>query len=325
MLTNDALNYLVGMLRNEGIRTDAVDTTWFKRELEHVEANAYEQRYPALRAREFIPTAQGIPEWARVHVWREVDFVGSAEFISNAADDLPSSDVFGSENTKVIKPLGASYQWDYFEMMAAAATNRSLDRDRGNGARRSIETKIDDTLATGNSGQNLQGLLNLANTSSYTLMTKARGGTTWGTMAVPNATADEVVADICGFATYMHTVTKGVWGKFMMLLPLEQYAYASQIRLGDNTTTALAFAKSVCPYLEDVQPWIKCDNAGAGGTSDRIVCYARDSSILAGIVPIEFRPLPLERKSLKYIVPCIATCGGVVSKAPVTVGYADGS
>lgn len=305
------------------LRLDANESAFFKRELEHVETQVYETKYAPLKSRVLIPTLTGIPDWARVHTWREVDYVGAAQFISNAANDLPRADTFRTENSKMIKWLGSSYGYDLQEVKAAAAMGTPLDADRARAARRSIDTQIDDVLATGSAAHNLQGLLNLSSTSTYTVADKARGGKTWGTMAAPNATADEVAADIMGIATYGYTVTKEVWSRFVIAMPIEQFAYASQIRLGDTQVTALQFAKATCPFIEDVVPWLKCDGAGASST-DRMVAFPRTTEVLGAIVPMEFQPQPVERRNLAFTVNCIASTGGVVCKAPVAVVYADG-
>ena len=305
-------------------RLDASESVYFQRELEIVDARLYEVKYASLQARSLIPTQPGIPEWAKVYVWRETDMVGTAKYIGNMADDLPMSNVLGAENTKIIKPCGGAYGYDLFEIRASAALGTSLDVMRATACRRSVEQLVDTTLATGSAAHNLQGLLNLANVPTFTPGTKTGGGLTWGTLTALNATADEMALDLMGIASARHEATKGLYGKFTIILPLVQYNVAAQVRMGDaSDMTVLQFVLKTSPYIEAIVPWHLATGAGAGST-DRMVCYPRDLEVLAGLVPMDFSPQPVERKNLKFVINCLASCGGVILRYPVAMAYGDG-
>lgn len=306
-------------------RLDAAESVFFRRELEVIDQRVYEVKYPALLARELIPTLPGIPDWARTYTWREYDKFGKAKIIANMSDDLPRADAKGTEFSKVMKTLGMAYGYDIDEIKASAKTGTRLDQMRANACRFAIELEIDEILAVGNTAHNLEGLLTIASgTTAFTPMTKAAGGLTWGTVAAPNATGMEVAADIMGICARLVEVTKGIWSRFVVLLPIEQYNYAAMTRISSvSDTTALAFAKANCPFLEDLKAWHRCDTAGGGGT-DRMVAYPRDPMVIGGIVPQEYTPLPVERRNLEYIINTTAKCGGTVCKYPVSVAYGDG-
>lgn len=306
------------------VRLDAAESAFFLRQLEAVDQQTYEVRYPALRARSLIPTQPNIPDWARVYTWREYDKFGTAKFIANTADDLPRADAKGAEASKIIKPLGASYGYDIFEVKAAAAMGTPLDAMKANACRYAIENKVDSVLALGDTKHNLQGLLSLTSTTSFTVGTKQAGGLTWGTLAAPNATGDEVAADLMGIVSNLVDATKGLWARFKIVLPIKQYNYAAQKRLGSNSdTTALRFALDNSPFIESIEPWYRCSGAGAGAT-DRMVAYPLDPMVLAGIVPMEYTPMPVQQENLEYIINAIATCAGVVARYPVAISYGDG-
>jgi hypothetical protein len=239
------------------------------------------------------------------------------------ADDLPKADATGTETTKVIKQIGSSYGWSWFELKAMAATNRPLDQLKARAARFAVDTLVDETLASGSTAHGLEGLLNLTGAATYTLADKDAGGKTWGTLAAPNATADEVAQDLMGMASARVVATNQMFSRFTIVLPTAEYEYASQIRLGDTQTTALEFVLKTSPHIAEVVSWHRCNDAGAGGTSDRIAMYPKDPMILAGLVPMEFTQLPMQNRNLRFEVPCVATCGGVIVRYPIAVAYAD--
>ena len=112
---------------------------------------------------------------------------------------------------------------------------------------------------------------------------------------------------------------------FDIVLPITQYAQISQRRMGDGSDkTILNFMRESSPWLGEISPWTKCTNAGAGGAIDRMVCYPKNSTVVSAVVPMEFQTLPVQQRNLRFIVPCLATTAGVVSRYPVAMQYADG-
>jgi hypothetical protein len=62
-------------------RLDQGESAFFLRQLEQIDQKAYMRRYPALIARQVIPTFESVAEWAHVYTWREWTPDGSAKFI----------------------------------------------------------------------------------------------------------------------------------------------------------------------------------------------------------------------------------------------------
>ncbi len=306
------------------LRLDASESAFFERQLESIDARTYETKFEALKARQLLPTVSNVADFQKVYTYRMTEQYGTAKPIANAADDLPRADINGTETSQLIKDFGASYGWDYKELRAAMALGTDLDGAKARAAKFAIDSALDSVLATGDSSLGLKGLLNLANTQTYTLGTKAQSGDTeWGTLAAPVATADEVARDLMGFATALVEGCKEVWTVFDIVLPLSSYNYAAQLRFGQGSDmTALKFAQANCPYIGKITPWTKCNTAG-GSSSKRMCGYANDEMVLAALVPQEFMIHPVERKNLSYVVNCTASVGGVVCRYPVAVGYAD--
>src|SRR4029077_11736809 len=312
-------------------RLDQGESAFFLRGLESVDQKAYLKRYPMLIARQVIPTFESVEQWASVYTWREYTPVGSAKIRHNAADDLPSVDVTGQEFSQGIRDCGGSYQYTLKEIKRAAAMNSPLDALRVETCRTSTEQLLDSILALGDSKHNLNGVLSLDSTNiasanrvgTYTLATKAAGGTAWGTLAAPVATGQEVANDLIGMAADRVDATNGIWGQFNIVLPIAQYNYAASTRLNAiNDTTALEFAMK-SGFIASIRPWYQCKTAGAGATT-RMACFPSDPMVLGGIVPLEWTPQPPQQRNQAFIVNCLASCGGVVCRYPVAVRYADG-
>jgi len=304
-------------------RLDAAESVFFKRQLESIDTRVYTKFKAETKARLLIPTQDGVDEDARVHTWRMFDHYGQAKFISNAADDLPTADADGEEQSTVIKPLGLAYGWDIFEIKAAAKGNFDLGSERAMATRAGIERLIDDTLATGDAVYGLEGILNLTGVGTYTLGTKAAGGLTWAV-----ATPDEIVADVTGAITARKLALKGAGGpefeKFTVVLPIDKYGLIAQRRMGDgSSTTILQFLLATSPWIDSIESWTKCSGAGAGST-DRMLVYAKDPTVVSALVPMEYRTLPAEQRNLRYVVNAVASTGGVICRYPVGVVYADG-
>jgi len=308
-----------------GLRLDASESLFFERELEAIDARMYEIRYSSHRAREHVPTQGGIPDWARTYTWREMDQYGEAKILAHDADDLPSVGVSAAEYSKTIKLIGASYQYGVMEIKAAAALGKGLDDSLARAARRAVSSRMDKVLAYGDSALNLEGLLTLASAQSFTVSTKAAGGTTWGTTAAPNATADEMLNDLFGIVNARQEATDGEFDDFDILLPLSAYNVAARTKVGvDNTQSVLKYFLETCEFCSSVKPWYRCnDGDGDGSNTKRMVCYPKDPEVVAGIVPMEYTSLAPQLTGLVWKVPTFASSGGVVCRYPIAVAYGD--
>lgn len=306
---------------------DAGEGFTFLRQLESVDTFAYQQLYPGLMAQQLIPPESGVPSWAHTRTYRQYDRKGIAALIASASDDLPLMEETGQEFTSYIKPFGAAYQYNLDEIAAAAATGIPIDSMRAAQARWACERAVDQVLANGTQTlpngttpavPGLLGLTNQTGTTAFTPGTKQAGGTTWGTIAAPNATGDEVAADLMGVCNKIFEATQQLFSSFRILVNPAQYDYASQKRLGSvSDTTALAFAKANCPYIENVYPWWQIP----AGT---LVAFAPSPLVAAAVVPLQWTPEPPQARSLTYVINSRIRCGGVISRYPVGMSIVTG-
>jgi len=304
------------LTKNQEQRLDAVETAFFLRELEAIDARVYEAKYAQYKARMLLPTQDGIGENDDVYLYRMFDGVGQADFIGNEADDLPSVDVKGNEFPTAIKQLGVSYRYSLREIRAAQRAGRPLDAMRAMRARRAMESKIDSILALGDSARGLKGVLSLSGTTSFTVSGN------WGTLAT--ADPEAVAADILGAVDAGVAATDEAFTQYTVTMPLVSYQLAAKLRFGQGSdTTVLDFVKQKSPYIARVEPWFRTETAGSGSTK-RMACWPNDMEALAALVPQELQFLPPDLRNLAYVVNGTASCGGVVVRHPKSVVYADG-
>lgn len=306
-------------------RLDASEVIWLRRQLEAIDETDYQNLYPDNLSRTYIPTQQGIPEWANVYTWQMFDKVGRAKIIGAHSDDLPRVDAIGREQSKIIKELGASYAWTVKEIKRAAATGVDLDRLRAFACRHSIDTEIDFILANGVTSHGLEGLLTLTGANTATPVVKTGGGTTWTMDGNP----DEIAADLFAIVTKAQVdmlQAKGpVFTKMVVLVPVEKYAILMQKRMGDGSDNSiLSHVLKNCPWIEAVEPWRHCKNAGSGGAIDRMVAYVRNPLVVAAILPQEYTEMTPEQRNLEMLVNATASIGGVVARYLFAIVYMDG-
>jgi hypothetical protein len=308
---------------SDNLRLDANETALFRRQLEFVDKQMYEAVFPENLARQYIPTQPGVPDWANVYTWQMYEKFGRAKIIGSHADDLPRADAKGQDASRIIKDLGAAYGYTIREIKRAQATGVPLDQMKAMAARFAIDAEMDNILANGLSTHNLEGLLSLTGANTFTPGAKTGGGTTWA-----NGTPDEIAADLFGIVAKVITDMKNSGGpafqKFVVLIPVSQYALIAQKRMGDGSNlTVLKYVLENSPWIEAIEPWHHCAGAGVG-PSDRMVAYPRNPLVVAGIVPQEYVAMAPEQRNLEYIVNAIASTGGVVCRYPIAVCYGDG-
>ncbi len=302
-------------------RLDAVETSYFFRDLEHVVRTVYEKKYPELKGRRLCPIVYEGGEAATTYTYKMSDRVGVARWIASYASDLPRVDVNRTNHSTPIHAMGAGFGYDVFEIKAAAQSGVPLERDRATAARKAIEEKLDRVIQTGDSALGLVGMFNLPSAITYVIPNGTGGDTEW---TIANKTPEEILADMHGIVNNMITVTKEVEKPDTMLLPLAQYqAISSRMLSADNDKTILKSFLENNPHIKTVEPWYALDTAGSGGSA-RMMVYNRNPEKIRCVIPLEMWMSEPERRNLEYVVAMVARTAGVVSPYPLSVSYADG-
>lgn len=301
-------------------RLDASENAFLLRQVEFIQTRSYDVKFPLLYARKFIPINNQIDNSASTYTYPQYTQVGMAKLLASYADDLPASDVYVTEFSSKIKPLGSAYRYNINEIRQAMKAGVALDQKKSNSARKSIENLIDRILALGDTATGLVGFINQPNALSYTIPNGALGSPLWSSKKPL-----EILADMVNLVAFVPTNTGNNEEPNAVLLPRAQYTLISTTPWsanGGSDLTILEYFKRNQPGVE-VGMWPLLVGQGAGGT-DRMIAYNRDPEKFEGIIPQEFEQFQPEQKGLTFEIACHARIGGCVFYYPLSMAVGDG-
>lgn len=300
-------------------RLDADDAIFFKRQLEAVKAQTYDEKLADLKYAQFLPVNADTPAGATEITWRSFHGYGLAKIIADYAKDFPRTDIGGVEHTVKVKDIGVSYAYSMREIQRAALAGLALEQRRASFARRAVEEKLNTIAWNGDAAANIQGFLNYPGASTYTVPATGTGSSRlWSTK-----TAAQMLTDLFGI---VNTVVEGTYGKEMpnqILLPLSKLNLIKQTRVGDySDMTVYQFFTQNMPGVSI--DWLReLEGAGVGST-DLFVAYVKDSNHVTFEVPNAFEQLEEEKEAMEYKVPCWASCAGVIAYYPASICFGSG-
>lgn len=299
--------------------TDANESIFFARELEHIKSQTYDVKRPMLSALDLIPIDTSAGEGAEYITYRQYDTVGMAKVITNYANDLPRADVVAKEFSSPVRGIGNSYGYSIQEIRAANMVGKSLDARKATAARRAQDELANKIAWSGDAEYNLPGFLNNANIPTYTVPADGTGSSKlWS-----NKTPDQILRDMNAMVTAPAVATKGVHKVTELWLPLAQYSYIAQtVRSTASDLTILEAFKRGNPDVV-VRQVVELEGAGAGGTN-RMVALERSAENFQIAFPMPFTQHSVQQKGLEFEVPCESRMGGVVVYYPLAFIFGDG-
>ena len=317
-------------------RFDAAESVFVERALLWIEEQAYNIVLPPMEGRKYVPVDNKTPPGAKFTAYRQYTRTGLARLITERGADLPNASVFVREFIHQFYPLGAAYEYNYLDLLAAAmqAANGgpplNLDLEGATAAMEAIEKKLDIIAAFGSGSAGtfgldsdfdvgMVGLVNLPSMNAYTVATGMAGS-----QAFADKTPDEVIADLNGIVAAQIDLTYKAFVPDSMLLPVAQYESIAGRSMGDGRSdTILSYFRKTSQHIKEVDSWIYLK--GAGGTSvDRMMVYKKDPRMLRHMINMEFQQLPPQLEGMTYRVACLAQSAGVISPYPISVSYGDG-
>jgi hypothetical protein len=298
---------------------DAAESAFFGRQLEFIQSKTYDQKFPPLKARRYLPVNNQVDNGSDVYTFRAFSQFGVAKILASYSDDLPRADVKGQEFSVKVKALGSAYGYNVQEIRAAAKVGLDLDGKKATAARRAIEVLIDQMGFAGDGKTNCMGLANIPNAGTFTVP-DGGSGTDWA-----HKTPLQILSDLNGIENKIVVDTNENEIPDTILLPLSQYQLIATTPMSQDipTVTILEYFLRTSQYVKNVDVWNKLDGAGTAG-ADRMVCYRRDPDALELIIPQEFEQFPPQQEGLEWEVPCHARCAGVVAYYPLSIAYGDG-
>lgn len=312
-------------IRTDGVKhcfRDANETVFFARQLEAIEAKAYEFKERELKHRKYIPVSNRDNPGAENITYRMFGRVGMARIIGNYPDDLPRADVYGQEFSQRVRTVGISFGYNTQEIRAAMMAGVPLDGMKADAARRGMNEKHSRIAWTGDSEYNMLGVLNNTNIPELAAGNGSAGSPLW-----VNKTPDEIIYDIQLMTTKVRTQSKDIHASNTLLLPRDQYdIIAGWPRSTHSDTTILEYiTKPGNSFgLSTVDVLSELENAFTSGTEDGALVYEKSEEVLEQRIPMELQFLPVQAKGLEFIIPGESRHGGVVIRYPLAMLFFTG-
>jgi len=313
------------MIKMDGVRhsfQDANETLFFARQLEAIEAKAYEFKERELKHRKYIPVSNRDNPGAESITYRMFGKVGMARIIGNYAKDLPRADVSGKEHTQPVKTVGISFGYNTQEVRAASFANMPLDTMKADAARRGMNEKHSKIAWTGDAEYAMYGVLNNPNIPELAAGNGLSGSPLW-----VNKTPDEIITDIQLATTRIQVQSKDIHKADTMLLPRTQYDIISKYpRSTHSDMTILEYiTKPRNSFgLTTVDVLYELEDAFTSGTEDGMLVYEKSPEVLEQRIPMELQFLPVQARNLEYIIPGESRHGGTVIRYPLAMLFFTG-
>lgn len=300
-------------------KLDAGENIFLLRQIEFIQTRSYDVKFPLLYARKFIPINNEVDRAAATYTYHSYTQVGMAMLIASYADKLPQNDVYVTETSIQIKTAANGYHYSVLELRQAMRAQVPLDQKKANAARRSMEVLIDRILAIGDTPSGLVGMINQANSLTFTVPNGAAGSPDWASKKPL-----EILSDMVNICVFIPSNTGNVEEPNAIILPRSQYTQIATTPYSQTSSdlTVLEYFKRNMPQIE-VGMWPLLKGQGVGST-DRMIAYNRDPDKFEGIIPQEFEQFPPEQEGLVFRVACHARIGGVVFYYPLSMAVGDG-
>lgn len=292
--------------------TFSAQTVFLKEQLQHVLNQAFQESFPALKARNFIPVNRSIPPAAETVTARIWDSYGEAKVLNPNADDFPSVSVGQRQDFAAIKSLGCFFEYSVMDLRRSQMAGTGLDSRLATAARQTIESKIDRLAVYGEERSGIRGLLTDTGDIKPIALSK------WFEKdGKPPRAPELILADINRLVSSIAENTNNVLLPDTLLLPVKHFAHIAQTPYsGQSSVTILNYLLSNNPYIKNVDSWVHLQ--------DKCVVYPRTPQALEMFIPLEFEMLEPQTQGMNIRVHCHSRFGGVQIYTPKAFAFGEG-
>ncbi len=284
---------------------------FLKEQLNHILNLAFEESFPALKARNFIPVNRSIPPAAETVSARIWDSYGEAKVLNPNADDFPSVSIGQREAYAPIKSLGCFFEYSILDLRRSQLANTGLDSKLATAARQTIESKIDKLAVNGDDRVGIKGLCNHDN------ITKQKVERWFDDKGKALKPPEHMLGDINNLVATIAEDTNNILLPDTLLLPVKHFAYLAQTPYSPHSqVTILNYLLSNNPYIKNVDSWVHLKN--------QCILYPRTPQALEMYLPLEFEMLEPQSMGMNIRIHCHARFGGVQVYTPKACAYGVG-
>lgn len=303
----DSINESVTEVTDEGIKSavaqgvmDDSEGLFLQRELNFLQARAYETKYPAYKAKTiFAKDAEVSPRGQNSYTYKLNAMTGEAG-IGSLAGEIPLADVKGTPKTATIVPIKLGTSYDVAEIDAAMKAGMPLAQYKMDSLIKGLERTQNSLAWTGNTEFGINGFLD--NTSNgIPLVT----GSAWGDMSGVDI-ADEIITHMnTAFDNFQEEVTE-------LYLSPEYYKRLDRGYNSSSFATGMTIKnwllQNTSLNVIDFVP--ELDGAGTDGV-DRMFFLNGSPERRPTFVYEENDFMPAQPKGLSFLIPAYAYNGGV--------------
>jgi hypothetical protein len=294
-------------------RFDAEAGLFLSRQLEFIRPQIFETKYADIKYPTILPVTSEAGPGAQTYTYRVMDATGEFKIISDAADDLPRSDVTQVEKTINIRSIAGSFGYTVQELRAAQMADVALEQRRAAAVRRAYEEKVESIAMFGDTSVSLTGFFNNSTVDVYT-------ADKWFT---DSGTTSQEMLDLLNYG--VSAIVNGsrmVEQPDTILMAYEDYSVIATQRNSDSSdVTVLEYFLRTNPFIRNIEPINQLDADNSGLITNRMVVYKRDPEKLQLHIPQPLELFPPQQRGLEFIVPAHARVGGVSIYYPKSVIY----
>jgi len=294
-------------------RFDAEAGLFLSRQLEYIRPQIFETKYADIKYPTILPVTSEAGPGAQTYTYRVMDATGEFKIISDAADDLPRSDVTQVEKTINIRSIAGSFGYTVQELRAAQMADVALEQRRAAAVRRAYEEKVESIAMFGDTSVSLTGFFNNSTVDVYT-------ADKWFT---DSGTTSQEMLDLLNYG--VSAIVNGsrmVEQPDTILMAYEDYNVIATQRNSDSSdVTVLEYFLRTNPFIRNIEPINQLDKDNSGLITNRMVVYKRDPEKLQLHIPQPLELFPPQQRGLEFIVPAHARVGGVSIYYPKSVIY----
>jgi hypothetical protein len=304
--------------------TDSNPSLIMARKLIEVSTKLYEIKYPELAFNNLVTVTSSGKGLESVG-YDMINFSGTADFVSNGADDLPRSDAEGKQYLFPVRTFGASYGYTLQELWSLSRAGSSLDLIKAKSVRRSMEQLKDKVFFFGDKLRELNGLLSDAYLPLYNQYVLPADGTGASTK-LKDKTPDKVIRDLCAVINQVSNNTLETFQANVLVIDNENYTdIESRVAFPDGNS-----ALTIKDHVEKIKrvtivSALKFFEVDSLGGDSVMMAMNNSDEVLSFEIPLPFEQLPLYQESaLRFIVPCLGQISSLQVRYPKAISYARG-
>lgn len=298
---------------------DEGEILYFQNQLQKINSQVFEKKYPKLTAREVFPLNNEPRPGVKRLTSRIYDEVGMAKIISNYADDAPRVDMLAKEYDVIVRTLADAYGYSIQDIKAARLAGLDLDGRKAAIARRKMLVTENKLAWFGDSNYKIQGFLNHPNIPVTTVPADGQGGLT----TFASKDADKIIRDIVDLFNSVEDQTNEVHVANTLLLASDKAVKTALMkRVPDSAKTIMQYLKENHPEIQNIV-FVKELNDPFGNGNMMVAGEFNPDNITLEVLE-EFNALDPQLRNFEYLINCSSEIAGVDTRFPLAFAFGEG-